>query len=255
MKKIFIFLSFSFCLLLLGTKTFAASEQIIFWYPGEAGSQTEAQPLLDAFTKLISQQATKQLEAVYSNTEEAGAKYIASQKPLFGILSYPAWLKWQQTHPTSTVFLQVIPSHGKLAEQYLLVGKSTPNAELNISSSEPLSTSFVTEQLFPGKNWRVTITPQAQLLFKLKALSEGKWDGFCLLTPREARSFQALKSPWKENLKFMQASKAIPTARLVLLKNSSATELEIWRKAFLSVAAQAGAQEVLQELDLAGFTK
>ena len=252
--KIFFALLVSIIILSKSFLAFAAETQIIFWYPGEAGSQAEAQPLLDAFAKLLSTSAPTSLQASYFNDENLGRQYIEKNKPSFGILSYSVWEKWQVSHPESKILLQTVPSHGQVTEKYLLVGKTAPAGLITLISSEPLSEQFISHKLFPQAQWKISARSSKQLLFKLKELAEGKWNGYCLLTPREAASFQALKSPWKQQLIFSQASQPVPSARLVVL-NANTANLTEWKNTFLQLSKNPQAAEVLDELSLRGFAE
>lgn len=249
-----IFCGLLLCILLFSSVARAEKVQLLFWYPGEAGSQAEAQPLLDAFSTLLNTQSPAPISATYHNDRTAGEQFIQQQHPTFGILSYHAWLNWQNTHPKSKVFLQVLPNHGQLTEKYVLVGKSAPQGQIQVLSSEPLSENFLTQQLFPHKTWSAKMTSSKQLLFKLKELADGKWSGYCLLSPREATSFAALKSPWKQQLSFTQSSAAVSTARLIIFAKEP-PQIEQWKKTFLELSKNPAANEVLEELSLSGFAE
>ena len=81
------------CAITLALAAHARADEVkmVFWYPGEAGSTKEAQPVMDAFSDYVnSEMKPDRLSARYFNTVKGGLDYIARQKPKSGIIRYAA---------------------------------------------------------------------------------------------------------------------------------------------------------------------
>ncbi|MBI2346423.1 MAG: hypothetical protein HYV03_05995 [Deltaproteobacteria bacterium] len=67
-----------------------------FWYPGEAGTSAQAQPLLDQFAALLSTHTPGiSWRTTYLPTESEGLAFIRAKSPSFGIVSYPVYYKYR----------------------------------------------------------------------------------------------------------------------------------------------------------------
>lgn len=231
-----------------------ASSSIIFWYPGEAGSTMEAQPILDEFMDYLkSKNSSLNLKAKYFNTNNEGLNFINQAKPELGIVSYAAWERYKDKFPNAKVWLATNPlPSGKKTESYALVGKKSPYAgQLTAYSSEPMTKEFIRSNL--GFTQNITPTQTSQILYVMKQIASGKKQGLAILTPMETNVFKRMKAPWVKSLKIIAISKAVPTARVILFSPPSSNTQEL-KKILLGIRNDPAAQEILKELRLVGFS-
>ncbi|HPM40919.1 MAG TPA: hypothetical protein PLY45_00605, partial [bacterium] len=204
--------------LFVGASASAANARMLFWYPGEAGSSQEGQPVIDAFLEYLSNKvAPQKISGRYVNTVEAGLSYLRNEKPALGIVSYSAWAQNRDKLPGARAILSTLPlPDGKATERYELValGGKLP-ASGRIISSEPISPAFARSELFDAIPGNAGFTQTNQMIFKLKEIAEGKLDAAAVLTPTEAASLSKMKSDWAAKLKRVALSKPVPSARVV----------------------------------------
>lgn len=243
------------CLIFFTTNAYAKDIKMIFWYPGEAGSTNEAQPILDEFIKQVNSKiAPDVISCRYFNTTEGGLSFIKQEKPVVGIISYAAWKQNQATLASAGVVLSTLPiPHGKSTEEYSLVGIDNKIDGKNILTSEPLSASFIHIELFSNilPNNKVTQTPQ--MLLKLKEIAEGKLDSLAILTPTEAATIAKLSAPWAKAIRVIYTSRPVPTARVVLFDSKWQT-FEKFKTTLLTLGNDATNAEILDEMRLKGFS-
>lgn len=235
----------------------ARTIKMIFWYPGEAGSTVEAQPVIDEFLKYINDKmAPDKIEGRYFNTTEEGLAYIKKEAPAVGILSYTIFTAEKEKVGNPQVLLATLPKPaGKSLEQYTLVGREKAFQAANpIFASEPLSGPFVNASLFTEIPAGAKIQQSRQLLAKLKEIGEGKLNAQAILTPAEAATLAHLSAPWAKTLVTIADSKPVPSARVVLF-DASWKDSAKFKSALLSLGGDPKAKEILDEMRLAGFSE
>lgn len=233
--------------------SYAGDDKFLFWYPGEAGTTEEAQPVLDEFFNYINVRfKTVKLAGKYFNTKESGLNFIKNQKPAIGIVSYSAWEANKTSFPNASIWLATNPlPHGQAQENYLLVGKY-PSPSANIFSSEPLSKDFVKNRL--GFDIKNDPQPTSGILSKLKAIAEGSVQDSAILTPSEGAAFQRMSAPWTASLKIISKSNPVPTARVILFNPSLKNAADL-RRVLLNMRNNPEAKPILDELRLVGFSE
>ncbi len=248
-------------------ESLAAEVKMVFWYPGEAGTTEEAQPVLDEFTNYVSAKLkTAKLSGRYFNTADGGLSYIAKQKPQLAIISYPAWETNRSKLQGAEVWLATNPlPHGQRQESYLLVGRSPspsplPQGEraiaagMTVFSSEPLNADFVKNVLGFLKLKEPKLQQTPQILQKLKAISEGAAAGAAILSPTEGATFKRMTAAWTRSLQVIGESRPVPTARVVLL-SPLPKGAENLKHVLLELKNDAEAKDILNELRLTGFSE
>lgn len=230
--------------------------KILFWYPGEAGSTEEAQPILDElFTYLNTKVAPDAVSGRYDNTVEGGLAAIRKEKPQMAIISYAAWAQHKGKLGDANVILSTLPApHGQRTERYWLVGSAAtlPPAP-TLLSSEPLSAAFVRAELFPDLPAGAKLQSTPQMVAKLKDIGLGKLNASAILTPTEATTLSGISAAWAEGVKRIAPSKPVPTARVVLIDPLfDATKI---RAALVGAGADPKARPILDELRLKGFAE
>ncbi|MBT3182651.1 MAG: hypothetical protein HN337_09130 [Deltaproteobacteria bacterium] len=241
------------CILTFSIHAHAADANMIFWYPGEAGSTTEAQPVLDIFFEYVNKRiAPAKLEGNYFNSVESGIKFIKSKKPILGIISYSAYVQNKDLFNNAKALLATITNNsGGKTERYSLVGMGT-DCSAGIISSEPFSIEFTRNNLFPQLPADTTTKHVDQIIFELRKISEGTANSCAILTPTEAATLKRMSSPWAKKIKFISESEAVPTARLLLLSQSWDGTEKI-KNTLIAMDKDEEGREILSELRLKGF--
>lgn len=235
----------------------AAAQPIIFWYPGEAGSTQEAQPILEEFTQYLGTKISKlKLSPKYFNTVDEGLAFINNSKPVLGIISYSAWEEYKAKFPEAKVWLATNPlPSGKKEESYLLVsGETSAGSGAPVFSSEPLTADFIVSRLGFAQAQNFTPTPTSQILMKLKAIGNGETKAMAILTPTEGSTLKMMTAPWTKKLKIVASSKPVPTARVVLF-SSMPKDMESLKNTLLQIKNDPVAKGILDELRLVGFSE
>lgn len=235
----------------------AGDVRMVLWYPGEAGSTEEAQPVIDAFFGYLSEAVPpEQVKGRYFNTVKGGLDYIARQKPKVGIVSYAAWEQNRSKLGGAKVLLATLPLPGGTeTETYAMATRKKGDAAATkIYSSEPLSEQFVKQQLFPNLPAGATLEQTDRIFMKLKAIAAGEDKAMAILTPIEASTLEKLKSDWAKELKISERSRPVPTARVVVFDDGW-KESAKFSEAMLSAGKDPKAADILEELRLVGFSK
>jgi len=241
--------------LLAASQAAARSASIVFWYPGEAGSTEDAQPIIDEFFSYLSKKlGDVTIHGRYYNSVNGGLQYIARRRPAVGIVSYAALTQYRDKLGGPSVIMATLPlPGGKATERYALVGrvkKLKPGAVL--LSSEPLKKSFVKQHLFSELPGDAIITPTEQIFSGLKRIAAGELDAYAILTPIEAATLAKLKSPWAKELVVIERSESVPTAR-VLLFDPAWSDTQKLKRILADAGRDPEAKEILLELRLKGF--
>ena len=245
-------------LLLIMPRTAMARATMIFWYPGEAGSTAEGQPVLDAFFAYLNQKiAPESVRGSYFNTIDGGLAEFKKSRPAVGIVSYAAWTQERAKLPAgATVLLGTLPSPaGTPTERYTLVGTAAGmKPGMKVIASEPLTLDFVRAQLFPALPAAAALSQAPQLLLNLKQIAEGKLDAVAILTPSEATSLARVSAAWSQALKVVAQSQPVPTARVVLF-DPAWKGVAAFKQALLGIGSDPAARPLLDELRLMGFAE
>jgi len=253
-------------LLFVATSTQASEIKMIFWYPGEAGSTIEGQPVLDAFFDYVNKNiAPSKIAGKYFNTTDGGLQFISKQKPALGIVSYAAWEANRQKFPNAQIWLATNPlPHGQKEEKYILVGRSPSPPPLSplgrgmgeglVFSSEPLSTDFISNILGLTRAQKMTPTQTPQILFKLRSIAGGTVTGRAILTPNEGATLAKMTVPWTKSLSTIQQSRPVPTARFVLF-SPIPKDADKLRQVLINMRNDPEAKEILNEMRLLGFSE
>lgn len=244
------------CLLSIASLAHARHARMIFWYPGEAGSTEEAQPLLDEFFEYLKKKNSKlDIKGAYFNTVEGGKKYIKKNKPALGIISYPAYLMNKDALRNAKVILATLPRpYGKATEEYSLVGtKPLADNGFTIYMSEPLSRTFITNNLYPKLPSSLKLEQTNGVLGKLKKLAAGELKGYALLTPIEAYTLSKMSAQWIINLSTLETSKPIHSARFVMFGDYK--NLDALTSTLMGMKKDTEGKDILEELRLMGFAR
>lgn len=239
------------------SKGHARGIKMLVWYPGEAGSTAEAQPVLDAFFRYINTKiAPDTITGAYFNTEEGGLGYIKKDSPTVAIISFSAWTQHRVQIGQAKDILSTRPlPHGTTSESYVLVGpdaKIVPGAK--IFSSEPLRIQFARGELFPQIPPDSVISSIHNLLSKLKEIGEGRLKAYAILTPTEAATLGRLDWPWAKALRVVAESRRVSTPRVVIF-DAKWEGLARFKSALIAAGSDPNAREVLNEMRLVGFAE
>lgn len=235
----------------------ARTVKMIFWYPGEAGSTKEAQPIIDEFFKLLnSKLSPDKIEGKYFNNLTEGIAYVKTETPVIGILSFSVWNEQKAKLAGASILLSTLPlPDGKTQEQYALAGMvDTFDSSIKLISSEPLGGAFVNSMLFSEVSSSQKIEQTNQMLLKLREIAQGSLKAIAILTPTEAAMISKLNQPWARQIKIIAKSKPVPTARVILF-DKSWQGTEKLKSILLFLSADPSAKEILNELRLVGFAQ
>lgn len=257
MKK-YLALLIVFCATVISVKAHAATYKFVFWYPGEAGSSGVAQPIIDQFFDYINKEmGSDKVEGKYFPTEAGGRSYIASEKPVMGIVSLVSYAKESgKTGMTVVAKTRPLPGGSTTQKYYLVAGKTHQEKNTvpaNIFSSEPISTSFAKNALkLPvGAS---SITQTGNTLGKLKAIANGE-DVAAILTEIEHRTLKNTKAAWGAQLVTIAESSPVPTAPLVAFgKGAGDPAVSKIISILMKMSGDSAAKQILSSLRLAGFS-
>lgn len=256
MKKISIGIALlTLAVLLVPSKLSAKTLNMVFLYPGEAGSTEEAKPVLELFFNAIDERISPlDVSGDYFNDLSKGAKYIKTNRPTIGIVSYSSYIQNPELFNGASVVLSVLPfPEKKTTETYKLIGLTKKHTgEITIYSSEPLSKSFINSHLF--KNLTNFETEQtSQMFLMLNKIASGEKNAVAILTPMEAFTFDKLSIPWVKKLRVLENSEKVPTARVVSFNDTDKTKIDKIINALLSLNQSEEGKAILLELRLSGF--
>jgi len=247
------------CAITLALSAHARADEVkmVFWYPGEAGSTEDAQPVMDAFSEYVNGELKPdKLKARYFNTVKGGLDYIASQKPKIGIISYAAWSQNRAKLGGADVFLATLPlPRGKEVQTYSIVGKGKEMPDGGkVYSSEPFTSDFVRANLFLNFPAGASLVQTDRMFVKLKQIASGEEKALAILTPTEAATLAKLKSDWAKSIDTIEESKPVPTARVVVF-DSAWKGKEKLSEILLAAEKDPKASAILEEMRLKGFGK
>ena len=241
--------------LLTGNRAVAKDIQMIFWYPGEAGTTEMARPTLDLFFDYINAIIVPdKITGQYFNTTKDGLSFIKGKSPTLGIISFATFSEHVGKLGKVSVLLKTLPlPAGKTSEEYVIVGKGPRPANWNTAlfSKQPLTLDFVKKYILPTSDSPQIVTVPA-ILPLLRDLSTGAKSGGAILKPTEYFAFKNLDQPWTKELALWQTSPAVPTAPVVLFGDGSALTEKI-KKIMVDMSADPEGIAILNELRLKGF--
>ncbi len=254
MRKLALYLLIFILALFASAKTFA-SDTIIFWYPGEAGSTEEAQPILNEFVSYLGKKDdTLKLTAKYFNTTESGLDFIQKNKPSIGIVSFAAWEEHKKDFPEAEPILITKPlPDGNTTQEYFLVGANDkPINNIIVYSTEPLTKNLIQEKLKLADHYTIIAKQTDQILQKLKAIGSGELDALAILTPIEGATLLKIKSDWSKKIKVLKKSEPVPTAGVILFTPDANLKTKL-QDELIKLDADPEAKDLLAELRLMGF--
>ncbi len=227
-----------------------AAHRFIFWYPGEAGTTAQAQPLLDAFSAyLASKLPGTTWEARYFSSESEGARYIRANKPAFGIVSQ---LMFQRYRLGMERLLATRPlPHGKTQERWHVVlgpCDEAPKSRMTYSA-EPFTRSDL-EQMFSDLSFgQITLTNN--LLGMLKDIAHGS----CHQAVVSERVWTTVQhaGAWTQSLTARPTAQPLPTPSVVKFPNADTNLAVQLTNVLRGMAKNADGQALLTEMRLAGF--
>lgn len=261
MKKIVLAIVLALTLNLFSESARAKNYNMVFWYPGEAGSTSEAEPVLSSFFEYINGKLKASFKGKYFNSVSQGIVYIKKTRPKFGITSWISLKENESTLPTYTTIAKTLPlPSGTLTDQFTIVGYApdgegrwTPPDNLVIYSSIPLSLAFLRSHLAPDVKGSASIQTTNTMLMTLKKISSEKsLNRAALLTPMEKYTLDNLKSEWTSSLTTLYRCRPIPTAPLVVFgdKPDIADKLV---EVLVKMPNDPEGKEILETLRLKGF--
>jgi len=244
---------------ILSSRAFAEGQtlKMIFWYPGEAGSTTEAQSFIDTFFEYLNKEiAPYKISGKYFNSTSEGLAYIKSDRPQLGIASLAAYTINKDKLGGAEILLQTLPlPDGAATEKMVIVGKGPRPTDFNgvLFSKQPLTDRFVSEKIFAGA-YTPKVTVVRNIIPTLKEISSGEKKGGILLQPMEYYTLKKMSQPWTKELSLWYTSLPIPSAPLVIFNEISQQLKEKIKNTLLKMPGNPSGIAILNELRLAGFS-
>lgn len=260
MKKIFLTVVLVSMFLAWTTNVLAASYNMIFWYPGEAGSTSEAAPVLTAFFDYVNKNLKgDSITGKYFNSVSSGESFLRSSSPKFGIVS---WITLQDNRskiPAHNILVQTLPlPYGSSEDQFSVVGNASltnwnGGDNLTIYSSVPVSLEFLKTRFALDIKGNATVKPISGILGTLKKMAATTGaNEIALLTPMEKYTLDNMKSDWTKNIKELQKCKLIPSAQLIYFGDRPLVT-DAFLKILREMPNNPEGKEILETLRLKGF--
>lgn len=237
---------------LAANTAFADNIQMVFWYPGEAGSTSDAQPALDAFFDYINGQiAPDKISGQYFNTVPDGLKFISQSSPKIGIVSFSAYTIHKDKLKNATIIARTLPlPAGTKTESYTIVGRGKMSTTAPVLySKQPLTKEFVSKYVFGGQ---CSLSTVQNILPVLKEIAMGTKIGGVILQPMEYQTLKNIGQPWAKELSVWHTSEPMPTA-VVVAFGATNEKIQKIKNILLKIGQDANALPILETLRLKGF--
>ncbi|HCU24400.1 MAG TPA: hypothetical protein DF383_05220 [Deltaproteobacteria bacterium] len=247
---------------LLGTASLQAMPmKFLFFFPGGQGSQEVAQPLLDTFAASLKKASGGKFEAniAYISDKNSGIRYIQTQRPAAGILSWDLFDQYAKTWGAEVLAKTLQLPSGDGSDQFFLIapkGTVLPNSgKITILSQRPFEAAFVAAKLFPeAKGVEFEIQSTRNPVGELRSIGSGSKSAFVLLDSYEWHNISRLKAAWVAGLGVAAQSAKVPSAPVVTFPGPlSPEERGILAQALAKMGQDSEVQETLRELRLKGF--
>lgn len=230
------------------------SHRFLFWYPGEAGTTAQAQPLLDEFAAYLAEKIPEtRWEPRYFATIAEGKRYVKQKRPVFGIVSHLMYAQFGETLGMQRVLLTKPLPHGQSHESWYLVdGPCAAGAKRSGTTyaSEPIPLRTA-QTAFPNAEL-TALSPTENLLGKLKQIGAGSCER-AILNEREWYTISRLRIAWRAGLQETKSHNAHPSPSVVQFRKVDAEIAGILVAVLRGMSADPEGKEILQELRLAGF--
>jgi len=260
MKKRVIQLLAILLIALFASNLFAKNYNMIFWYPGEAGTSKDAEPVLESFFDFVNARLDgTEIHGKYINNTNEGINYIKSKKPLLGIASWIALNDNSKVIPKYKTIAKTLPlPYGKSKDVFTLVGVSKnknwkPTDNLKVYTSIPITPEFLKAHMIPDLKESTTILEVKNLFQTLKKIANENNDNQAiLLTPMEKYSLDHIKAAWKSTINTIHTCKPIPTAEVILFREEPKVS-EKFISILKNMTKDPEGKEILETLRLKGF--
>lgn len=248
---------FTLLFLLVTSTGWAAELGFIFWYPGEAGTTAQAQPILYQFAALLAKHTPGTTwRPQYIPSEERGMAFIKGQKPAIGIVSYLMYWKHRDLLGMKAL-ASTRPLRSSIRTLALVEGPCTQTGGAALLfGSEPYPLRFLHE-VFAGSEDALRPWPSGSvsntndMRATLKQMAESGSCNRAVLSGAESASLKGSKAVWASSIKILASSRPIPVPPVVAF-GSQAIAQQV-SQALLTLGRDPDAKEILSEMRLAGF--
>lgn len=246
-------------ILLLAYPAAANTKQgFLFWYPGEAGNTTEAQPLMDTFAAHLSAKTPATTwQATYMADVAGGKRYIQKQRPTFGIVSHLMFERYGAQYGMRKLLATRPLPHGKTTETWHLIRPPCqgPLPKAIIHVTEPVTEATIVAAFAPELVAEIErpmeIEPTGNLLHALREIARGRCN-YALLNEREWWAVSNVGSDWSKQLVATTSQQTHSTALLVQFGKASDTT-DALTATLRAMANDSHGQQILATLRLKGF--
>ncbi|MBI2343414.1 MAG: hypothetical protein HYV02_03625 [Deltaproteobacteria bacterium] len=226
----------------------------VLWYPGEAGSTAEAQPLMDLVGEYLAAKIPQtQWRVLYFAELDPGKNYIHGRRPPFGIVSTVAYWRFQQAlQMTHLLATRPLP-HGTTRERWARITGPCegPGAETRKTFvTEPLTPAFHAKAFPHATPGNIVTTTNA-----LKTVQDiaGEHCLAMVVNERLGETIGALGARWGKPLQIAMSQATFPTPSVVRFGTTVPPITEALTRTFLTMDRDPDGKRLLEELRLAGF--
>jgi hypothetical protein len=241
------------CALFLSSPAHAKTHTFLFWYPGEAGTTAQAQPLMDLFASYLDKKMPEtKWRAQYFSVIDRGKTCIRGNKPVMGVVSNVMYWRFRHALGMEHVAATRPLPHGKTRESWFLVhGPCTQkNPVRSTFVTEPLTPALLREHFSSDVPWKIAQTHN--LLGRLKTMATGDCH-LAVVGERVWSTITRLKTQWSTALTATPSLKTHPTPSLVKFRHTEPKVADALLRVLRDMSADPEGKAILSELQLVGF--
>ena len=162
----------------------AGSVNFVIIEPGQPGTSTDAQPVMDALAKYVSTKLGKSASGVYFNEMAPALKYLDENKPVWGICGLTFFKSYKDKYMMTPV-ASTLPQGFDKDTWRILVPSDGPNSVRDIKGTVFGSMLYTPEarKILFGKDAaqiQLAVENTSKPLRKLRLVDQGKAAGVCL---------------------------------------------------------------------------
>lgn len=230
---------------------------IAFIYPGEDGTNEQAQAFFNELFKVLAENDGPLLEGFYISDEEEALNFLKENKAAYAIVSLPFYLKHSPQISMKVLLASDPIGANKGIENYRIIGhKSSVSPLSHVTLSGDDDPVFIKNIVLDGFKERDTTTFQevSYFLGALKKIGLGEDLGGALVNPYQYESIKKLKLDWAKGLKKVHfKSPNLPAAPFVRLSKEKPANENLILERLLELSKKSKNKQALNGLRLEGF--
>ncbi len=162
----------------------AGSVNFVIIEPGQPGTSTDAQPVMDSLAKYVSTKLGKPASGVYFNELGPALKYLDGNQPVWGICGLPFFKSYQNTYMLVSI-ASTLPQGFDKDIWRILIPSDGPDSVRDIKGTIFGSMFYTPEarKILFGRDaaeTQLVMENTSRPLSKLRSVNKGKAAGVCL---------------------------------------------------------------------------